>query len=247
MAEELVKSVDGIVEADLPAEKRAPLDLERANLLARAPKEVKTPEEFTAADTWRGEWAAFAKRAWTPWEEWTNTLFRRHKHACDQRTLFFKEGGDRDKLLHAEMDAFRRREEAERRKKELEETERQQRELEANRKREAKVLKQAGHVEQAKAVMETPIPAAPVNLPSRVPTPVFTRFRKVWKWRPAFSQEKDGEQARKDEKARKQSAKLVPRDSGFLDLDDKALNDFAKRNKDTIKVPGIKFYEDTER
>jgi hypothetical protein len=242
---EVVPTVTGEVVA-LPAERRVPLDLERAQLLTSAPKEVKTPEDFAAADVWRGSFAQFRKRAWTTWDAWVNVLYKRHQQACAQRSVFFTEPDDVDRKLHGMMDAFRRREETERRAKELAETERLQAEQLATQKREAAILQKAGHTEQAKALRAAPAPpTAPVRLPSRVPTTSHTRFREVWVGGPAgFTGDADKDRDAY-KRALKQAALVLPRE--YLVPDESALRELAGSSKGTIKVPGWKFWKETQR
>jgi hypothetical protein len=237
--------VEGEV-VEMPAAARKPLDLERAQLLVAAPKEVKTPEDFAAADQWRQTFAAFRKRAWFSWDQWVNVLYKRHQQACAQRSVFFAEPDTVDQRLHKQMDAVRRQEAAERRAQELAETERQQAALLAEQKRQAAVLQKAGHTDQAKALRTAPAPpVAPVRLASRLPDKTHSRFREVWVGGPAGftgDPEKDRDGYKR---ACKAAAQLLPRE--YLIPDEAALRDFATANKGTVKVPGWKFWKETQR
>ena len=242
---DLVPTVQGEV-VTLPEATRVPLNLERAELLTAAPKEVKTPEDFTAADQWRSRFGAFRKRAWTTWDSWVNVLYKQHQQACAQRSVFFTEPDAVDLKLHAQMDAFRRREETERKAKELAETERLQAEQLAIQKRQAAILQKAGHKEEAKALREAPPPpVAPVRLPSGVPAKTHSRFREVSIGGPAgFSGDPDRDKDRY-KAALKAAAQVLPRE--YLVPDEAALKDLATRSKGTIKVAGWKFWIDTQR
>ena len=61
-----------------------------------------------------------------------------------------------------------------------------------------------------------------------------------WTWRIAGCNGADG--GKKNKAARKNAAKLVPRE--YLDLDDAAITAIAKSMKGTVKIPGIEFYEE---
>lgn len=244
------------VEIDLPATDREPLDLEKAEILADGRFEVKTPEDFHKADTWRARWDAHRKVAWPIWERWTNVLFKRHQQACLQRSVYFAEGDLRSKYLFEQMVIVRAAEARRVREEELKRTEQAQAEARANQLREAKVLEKAGHKDMAAAVREAPLPPpAPVTVPSRIPLKSggrsgggggsFTRFREVWVGGPATfhgdpEQNPDGYRA-----ALKAAAKVLPRE--YLVPDEKMLAELATRSQGTVKVGGWKFWKQTQR
>jgi hypothetical protein len=58
------------------------------------------------------------------------------------------------------------------------------------------------------------------------------KTRENWKWEPILGDTHEG---------RARAEKIVPRE--FMELSDRKLNAHAKGHRDTIKVPGIRFYD----
>jgi hypothetical protein len=218
-----------------------PLDQRRAELLAVAvPGTIQTNEQFSAMDTLQRQIKGFVVASTPKFDEGVARWFKRHQFACQVRNLFFGELNTREKSIGKLCADFTRRAEEKRREAERIIAEERRKEEERRQKAEAKQLEKQGHTELAQQVRATPVQTPVVTLPSTVPVSPGRTTKKVYKWRPA------GADARgvKDPDARRRAAKLVPRD--YLDLDDSALNDFAKRMQGTGRLPGVEFYDEDD-
>jgi hypothetical protein len=100
--------------------------------------------------------------------------------------------------------------------------------------REAESVEARGEAELAAQILEQAIntPAPVFALPSTVPEVRGMSFRSNWRWRPVGGDTPE---------ARARAVNLVPR--GYLDLDDKKLNAYAKAHGASAKLPGIEFYD----
>lgn len=211
---------------------RQVLDVERTELLAIAlPLDIASPSEYKELSLQLERVEAFVKRAKPSFDDVCANAHKAWKSATELRAMFFERldafSARARRILagyKAQQDEIRRAEQ-----RRLEEAERQH-QL-ARQKAEAAQLKKQGQPELAAAVLNTPVTAQPVTLPSVVPQMPKQSFRDEWKWRPIGG----------DSPAARQAAlKLVPRE--YLDLDDVKLNGVARSMKGSLKIPGIEFY-----
>lgn len=133
-----------------------------------------------------------------------------------------------NRLALERADAARRQEEEQR----LRELARQQEQERLAR--EASFLEETGEPELAAQVLEQAVatPAPVIVVASTLPQTKGVSSRENWKWRPAGGDTRA---------ARARAVNMVPRQ--FLDLNDRALTAHAKAHGNTIKVPGIEFYD----
>lgn len=100
--------------------------------------------------------------------------------------------------------------------------------------REAELLEQRGEPELAADVLEQAVHAPPpvITIASSLPQTKGVGSRENWQWRPINGNTRQ---------ARARAVQLVPRQ--FLDLNDRALAAHAKAHGNTVRIPGIEFYD----
>ena len=219
---------------------RAVLDADRSALVAEVQQavptaEIRTAEEYAAVADLDRRLSAFIARAEPEYDDVCKSAQRTLEAARRVRSLFL----DVPKELKAQcrrlLGAYKDREERERRAEELRRAEEQTTAELARRDREVSTLKQSGQTELAEVVRQQPIEVAPVVLPSAVPAIEGLTFREEWTWEVIGG---DNERNR----ARTLSMLVRPEFCQFVKLDDGGLTAFARRFKDTRKVPGIRFF-----
>lgn len=223
---------------------RAEIDADRLALIAAAerelPDEIVSPSEYSAVGELEARLGAYIDRVEPVFDAHVSAAHKVWRTACAIRSMFI----DAPKALKAQARRLRGDYELrERRAREAEERriaeEDRQRQL-ARQREEAKLLERQGQKEMAAAVRQQPVHAPSVALPSAVPEVAgVATLRTNWTWRIAGCTDKDG--GRKNKAARKQAARLVPRE--YLDLDDAALTSL-RTMRGTVKVPGIEFFEE---
>lgn len=212
---------------------RQTIDVEATELLAIAqlPPDIVSPIEYKALSDNLELVEAWVKRRRESYDKICAFAYATWQAAIDNRRQRFSVYEtfctDARKLLgryKAKQDEIRRAEQ-----RRLEEEERQ-RQL-TRQKEEAALLRKQGQPELAAAVMNTPVAAQPVTLPSVVPVLPKQSFRDEWKWRPIGGDSPE---------ARAAAEKLIPRE--YLQLNDVKLNGIARSMKGTLKIPGIQFF-----
>lgn len=213
---------------------RVELDLQRNELMALAlPEAIASPQEYQAVAEDLERVDRFVKRAKPAFDEVCDGAHKAWKSACNLRSLFFagleEFSANSRRLLgryRDQQDRIRRDEE---RRIQAEERER----LEAEQRAEAAALKANGQADLAAAVLNTPIVAPVVTLPTAVPVITGLSYREDWHWRPASGTTANDYA---------QLVKVLPRE--YLKVDDVKLNGIARNMKGTLKVPGVEFYSE---
>lgn len=213
---------------------RVELDLQRNELMALAlPDAIASPQEYQAVAEDLERVDRFVKRAKPAFDEVCDGAYKAWKSACNLRSLFFnglEEFSAKSRRLlgtyRDQQDRIRREDE---RRIQAEERER----LEAAQRAEAAALKANGQADLAATVLNTPIVAPVVTLPTSVPVIAGLSYREDWKWRPASGT------AASDFA---QLVKVLPRE--YLKVDDVKLNGIARNMKGTLKVPGVEFFSE---
>jgi len=161
-------------------------------------------------------------------------LYRFHQAACDRRSevlaplVEFEAAAKRNRLALEREDARKRQEEAQRLMAIAQQEERER------LAREAAFLEQRGEAELASVVLEQAVSAPPpvITIASELPQTQGVSSRENWQWRPVGGNTRE---------ARARAVRLVPRE--FLDLNDRALTAHAKAHGNTVRIPGIEFYD----
>ncbi len=117
---------------------------------------------------------------------------------------------------NAEQEKIRRAEEE--RLQEIARKEEQERRL-----KEAVAAEQAGHKEEAQAIIDTPIQAPPVVVPKSVPKVAGVSFTKQWKFRI-------------------KNPALVPRE--YMTVDEVKIGKVVRALKDQTSIPGVEVYSE---
>jgi hypothetical protein len=164
----------------------------------------------------------------------TQLYYRFHQASCGRRTEVVSLLTDWEALAKQNRLALEQKDARERR-------EQDQRDAEA-----ARIVEQNRIAREAEHIQHTEPALANVILEEAVaaPMPVFarasslpktkgiTKTRENWKWSPILGDTTEG---------RQRAEKMVPRE--FLELSDRKLTAHAKAHRDSIKVPGIRFYD----
>jgi hypothetical protein len=147
-----------------------------------------------------------------------------HKEAVAAKKKHQEPLEQADRIIGQKRMAYDAEQERIRRQKEAELQALAQKQAEDAALAEAAMAEAAGDTETAEQIIQEPVVAAPVFVPSAVPVVSGQVVRENWK-------------------ARVVNAQLVPRE--YLVVDEKALNALARALKDRAKVPGVEFYSET--
>jgi len=216
--------------------RRDQLDRDRERLLATVvlPAALTTPAEYSRVVILEEELTAFIDSTEPMFDEHCSAAYKVWKQACTIRGAFI----DQPKQLKAQCRAllgdYKAREAEERRREEQRIAEDQRRQAADQRTREARLLQQSGQPELAEVVRNAPIDMPAVTLPSALPDVPGLTYREDWFWEPVGGDTPTN---------RRRALGLLVRQeyAQFLKFDDGALTAFARRNKDTVRIPGIRF------
>lgn len=219
---------------------RAEIDRERLGLVAAGerdlPDEIVSPQEYAGVGELEARINEYIARVEPVFDEHVSAAHKVWKTACAIRSMFLdgpRALKDRCRKLRG---AYEQKEQAARREAERLESERQRQAEIARRNAEAKLLEKQGQKDQAAAVRQQPVYAAPVALPKNVPTVTgVTALKRNWTWRPIGGD-------RKDPAALKRAAQIVPRE--YCTLDVGAITAMVKNSKGTVRIPGIEIFEE---
>jgi hypothetical protein len=160
--------------------------------------------------------------------------YRLHRMICDREAAVLKPLNAFETTAKYQAQAFRRREEEQRREAEQRLADQARREEQERLTREAEQLESRGEHQLAQQVLEEAIhtPAPVFAIASSLEDVKGISYRSNWKWRPIGGD---------TPQARARAAALVPRE--YLKLDEVKLNAYAKAHGASARIPGLEFYD----
>lgn len=222
----------------LEPKERAALDVEREALISeidqRLQTDIATPDEYRIVADIESRVSQYLDRVEPQFDDHCRAAYRVWKSACDIRERFLsvpKAMKDRARRLLSE---FKSREETARRDEEIRIAKEQFDAAVERQRAEARLLKDQNQPEMAAALLQTPVDAPAVSLPSTVPQVDGLSYREDWYWQPVGGDTPAN-------RIRALSMLVKPEYLPFVALHDAGLTAFARRTKGTIKVPGITF------
>lgn len=182
---------------------------------------IKTNEDFAAADQFSMSLKGLEKEVDAAYDEHISAAFSAHKSLVAKKKLYAAPIEEARKIIRSKMGVYQDEQEAIRVKEEARLREIARKEAEEAALNAAIEAESSGDTEGASAIMAEPVVVAPVVLSKSVPK-ASTSIPRPWTFRVV-------------------NLALVPR--AYLMLDEVKLGQQARATKDTIKIPGIEFFQ----
>ena len=214
------------------------LEAERDRLLEdigrQLPAEISSPQEYSGIAELEARLDTFIDRVAPTFDNHVSAAHKVWKSACDIRSLFLKAPKELKAKARLLLSAYQTKELQIRREAERKLAEAEHKLAIDRQAAEARLLEAQGLTDAAEAMLQTPVYAPAVVLPSTVPEIQGLTYREEWYWEPIGGDTPAN-------RTRAIAMMVRPEYIPFVKLDDAGLTAHAKRMKDTVRVPGIRF------
>lgn len=211
---ETEKAMVTVNEGRLTEQETKALDIAKAMV-------IRTPEDFQSADQFCVKLASLEKLIKNDFAPAKDAAFQAHRAITAQEKAHLEKVQEPRRLVKGKMSEWQDAQEVLRREEEKRQQDAARKQAEEDALAAAIESEKSGDMEQAEAIIAAPVQVAAVVLEKSTPKSA-TVLRKIWTYRII-------------------NEGMVPR--SYLMVDTSRLGQQARATQDTIKVPGVEFYQ----